>query len=105
MAGGSGTRFWPRSRRARPKQFLTIGGSRSLLRQTADRIVPLVGWERTWVVTAEAMAEHARAELPELPKENLLLEPIGRNTAPCIGWATWTLRKKDPDARLAVLPA
>lgn len=105
MAGGSGTRFWPASRRARPKQFLAIGGDKSLLRQTADRVLGLVPPDRLYVVTGAVHAEHARAELPELPLANVLVEPIGRNTAPCIGWATRTILRRDSDARIAVLPA
>jgi mannose-1-phosphate guanylyltransferase len=105
MAGGSGTRFWPASRRARPKQFLAIGGAESLLRQTAERVASLVGWERIVVVTAAVHAAHARADLPELPPANVLVEPTGRNTAPCIGWASRVIGARDPDAVLAVLPA
>lgn len=105
MAGGSGTRFWPKSRRAQPKQFLSIGHDRSLLRQTVDRVLPLVGTERLWVVTAAVHAEHARKDIPELPADQLLVEPEGRNTAPCIVWATKVIRKRDPEARIAVLPA
>lgn len=105
MAGGSGTRFWPMSRRAFPKQFLSIGGERSLLRQTVERVLPIVPWERILVVTAEIQAAKAREELPELPAENLLAEPQGRNTAPCIGWATRVIAARDPAAKIAVLPA
>lgn len=106
MAGGSGTRFWPASRKAHPKQFLALGAAQSLLRQTAERVVgAVVDWDHLVVVTGAGHAEHARAELPELPPENLLVEPVGRNTAPCIGYATWRLRQRDPSARLAVLPA
>lgn len=105
MAGGSGTRFWPASRRARPKQFLNIGGDRSLLRQTAERVAPLVGWQNIVVVTGAVHADHARQDLPELPRDHVLVEPTGRNTAPCIGWATRSIRARDEDACLAVLPA
>lgn len=106
MAGGSGTRFWPASRRQHPKQFLALGDSRSLLRQTAERVVgAVVDWDHLVVVTGAAHAEHAQRELPELRPENLLVEPVGRNTAPCIGYATWVLAGRDPSARLAVLPA
>ncbi len=106
MAGGSGTRFWPASRRHHPKQFLALGGARSLLRQTAERVVgSVVDWDHLVVVTGAAHAAHAQKELPELPTANLLVEPVGRNTAPCIGYASWLLAKRDPAARLAVLPA
>jgi mannose-1-phosphate guanylyltransferase len=105
MAGGSGTRFWPASRRAHPKQFLAIGGDRSLLRQTVERVRGLVPWSRVLVVTGQVHARHAQVELPELPEENLLIEPTGRNTAPCIAWATEVVHARDPEAVVAVLPA
>jgi len=105
MAGGSGTRFWPASRKRRPKQFLKIGTEQSLLRQTVDRVRGLVPAEQVYVVTGEVHAQHARDDLPELPAENVLVEPTGRNTAPCIAWATQVILHKDSDARIAVLPA
>jgi mannose-1-phosphate guanylyltransferase len=105
MAGGSGTRFWPASRKARPKQFLAIGQEGSLLRQTVERVLPLVPAERVYVVTGAVHAAHAQEDLPELPPENVMVEPTGRNTAPCIGWATKVILQKDPEARVAVLPA
>jgi len=105
MAGGSGTRFWPASRKKQPKQFLSIGADRSLLRQTAERVVEMVGWDHLLVVTAEVHARHAQLELAELPEENLLIEPEGRNTAPCIAWATAVIHRRAADAVVAVLPA
>lgn len=105
MAGGSGTRFWPKSRAHHPKQFLAIGGEKSLLRETVDRVVGEVGAEQVYVVTGAAHAQHATASLPELPRAHVLIEPEGRNTAPCIGWATRTILARDPAARIAVLPA
>ncbi|MGB5809418.1 MAG: mannose-1-phosphate guanylyltransferase [Polyangiales bacterium] len=106
MAGGSGTRFWPLSRASRPKQFLTLGpDSRSLLRATAERVWETIPASRTWVVTAAAQRDMVVEELPELPQDQILAEPIGRNTAPCIGWAASHIRRKDEDAILAVLPA
>src|SRR5262245_31914685 len=105
MAGGSGTRFWPKSRAHHPKQFLAIGSDRSLLRETVERVAASVGHERVLVVTGAAHAQHATSALPELPRENILVEPEGRNTAPCIGWATRTILSRDPSARIAVLPA
>src|SRR5262245_25966721 len=105
MAGGSGTRFWPKSRAALPKQFLAIGGKRSLLRQTVDRVLHRVSPREVLVVTGRAHAEHARAQLPELPPENVLVEPEGRNTAACIGWATAVVLARTPIAKIAVLPS
>jgi mannose-1-phosphate guanylyltransferase len=106
MAGGAGTRFWPLSRASRPKQLLPLSGSdNSLLRETQRRISSLIAPERTFVVCSQALAEQTRAELPELPPENILAEPIGRNTAPCVGWATSVIARIDPEAVVVVLPA
>lgn len=105
VAGGSGTRFWPKSRAAHPKQFLSIAGDRSLIRQTADRLLGLVRKERIFVVTGEAHAQHARDALGDLDPRNILVEPVGRNTAPCIAWATAVIAAGDPSARIAVFAA
>jgi mannose-1-phosphate guanylyltransferase len=106
MAGGAGTRFWPLSRASRPKQLLPLSGAESsLLRETQRRISGLIAPERTFVVCSEALVEQTRAELPELPPENILSEPVGRNTAPCVGWATSVIARVDPDAVVMVLPA
>ncbi|MBI2374689.1 MAG: mannose-1-phosphate guanylyltransferase [Deltaproteobacteria bacterium] len=106
MAGGSGKRFWPLSRRARPKQLLgLVDPSRSLLRRTFDRVRPLVAAERILVVTGAAYEVDVQKELPELPIENVLVEPIGRNTAPCIAWATAVIRHRSSGASIAVLPS
>lgn len=106
MAGGSGTRFWPLSRARRPKQLLPLaGGTESLLAATVRRALRVGAPERVLVVTSEALAPAVRAELPMLPPENVLAEPIGRNTAPCVGWAATRVARIDPDAPCAVLPA
>lgn len=106
MAGGSGTRFWPASRSKRPKQLLPLGGgTQSLLAATVDRVRELVPAERTLIVTAKVLDEATRKDLPNIPKENFLLEPAPRNTAPCIGWATRVILARDPDALVAVLPS
>ncbi len=105
MAGGSGTRFWPVSRRDRPKQFLAIGTDRPLLVETVARLDPLVPLERILVVAGAHHADTIRALLPGLPPDNLLIEPCARNTAPCVGLAAAHLAARDPDAVMAVLPA
>jgi mannose-1-phosphate guanylyltransferase len=105
MAGGSGTRFWPLSRRSRPKQLLPFAQGRSLLAATVERLAPLVPPERTFVVTTAEVLAAVRAELPDLPERNILAEPVGRDTAPCVGWVAWRLARAKPDAVMVVLPA
>jgi mannose-1-phosphate guanylyltransferase len=106
MAGGSGTRFWPLSRAARPKQFLPLGSSdEALLAATVRRLEPLVPAERILIVVAENLAEETRRLLPHLDPAHVLAEPVGRNTAPCVGWAASLIAREDPSAVLAVLPA
>jgi mannose-1-phosphate guanylyltransferase len=105
MAGGSGTRFWPLSRKSRPKQFLSLTGEKSLLRLTADRVRPLAGADRTFVVCGRAHAAAVRKIFPELPAANVLVEPVARNTAPAIGLAAAVVAKRDPEGVLVVLPS
>jgi len=105
MAGGRGTRFWPRSRNARPKQFLAIVGTETLLHQTVRRLDGHVPPERIFVVTTEDLAEETRRMLPELPPENVLVEPEGRNTAPCLALALVQIERRFPEAVMAVLSA
>src|SRR3954466_1750978 len=104
MAGGGGTRFWPRSRSARPKQFLTLTGDRSLLQLACDRLEAQVPPENTWVITAEQHRPLARQDLPQLPPTQLIGEPTGRDTAPCIGLAAALIARRDPEAILLVTP-
>jgi mannose-1-phosphate guanylyltransferase len=104
MAGGVGTRFWPRSRRSYPKQCLALTGARSLLQVTLDRVAALIPAERVLVVTGPDMAATVRAQLPELPPDNVLVEPSGRNTAPCIGWAAVEVARRGGEL-MAVLPS
>jgi mannose-1-phosphate guanylyltransferase len=96
LAGGKGERFWPVSRRKRPKQFLCLDGSnRSLLQSTADRLLNLAaGWENLWVITSAAIADGVREQLPDLPQDNLLIEPEGKDTAPAVTWATLEVAKR-----------
>lgn len=106
MAGGAGTRFWPLSRRTRPKQLLPLGPDHeSLLSATVRRIGPHIPPERTWIVTSTSLADAVRADVPAVPAGNVLAEPIGRNTAPCVGWAALRVRRQDPNGIIAVLPA
>lgn len=105
MAGGSGTRFWPLSRHAFPKQFLTLSGQRSLIQSTSDRCVGTIPTSRHWVVTNAAQAGETRRQLPELPSGHVLVEPCARNTAPCIALAAAHLLREDPEAVMLVLPA
>lgn len=106
MAGGSGTRFWPLSRRATPKQLLALGPTDdSLLRATVDRLGELVPADQVLVVTAAHLADATADQLPEVPRENILAEPVGRNTAPCVAWAAAHIARRDPNARVMVLPA
>jgi mannose-1-phosphate guanylyltransferase len=103
MAGGVGTRFWPRSRAAYPKQLLNIVGERTMIQQTADRIASLIAPENILIVTNERQAGGVRAQLPRI--KNVLIEPVGRNTAPCIGLAALHIVRQDPDGVMAVLAA
>ena len=105
MAGGSGTRFWPLSRRALPKQFLKFAGDRTLIQDAAGRCPPIVTPDRTWVVTNAAHAVETARQLPDIPASQILVEPCGRNTAPCIGLAAIQLLAIDPDATMLVMPA
>ncbi|HEX7552509.1 MAG TPA: mannose-1-phosphate guanylyltransferase [Geothrix sp.] len=105
MAGGRGTRFWPRSRNARPKQFLAIVGTETLLHQTVRRLEGHVKPEHVFVVTTEDLAAETRRMLPELPRSNVIVEPEGRNTAPCLALALVEIEKKFPDGVMAVLSA
>lgn len=105
LAGGRGTRFWPRSRTRTPKQLLDIVSSKSMLRETADRLTPLFAENRLWVVTNQEQAADVQRELPRVPRKQILAEPVGRNTAAAIGLAAIHLAQTHGDALMAVLPA
>ena len=105
MAGGKGTRFWPLSRPQRPKQLLKLWSAKSLLRETVDRVAPLFGRRNIYVVTIEEHHRAIRSEMRTIPKANFLIEPEGKNTAPCIGLAALEIWAKDPRAVMVVLPA
>lgn len=106
LAGGSGERFWPLSSPERPKQFLKIFGGKSLIRQAMERILPIIPIENVLVVTAKSLEKATVKELPELPRENVILEPCRKNTAPAIATALGeVLRRGGPDALAATLTA
>ena len=105
MAGGSGTRFWPKSRRDRPKQLLRLTGEETMLQQTVMRIEPLVPRDRILIVTGADQAEATRAQLPDLPPRNVIAEPCPRDTAPCVGLAAGVVSEKDPVGTMIVMPA
>ncbi len=105
LAGGAGSRLWPISRRARPKPLLQLGDHRTLLQITVGRLKGLIPASRTLVVAARERARDIRSQLPDLPRKNLLLEPIGRNTAASLGLAALRVHELDPKGLLAVLPA
>lgn len=102
LAGGRGTRFWPRSRRSHAKQVLTIVGDRSLIQTTVDRLTPLIPPERLWVLTNEHLRAEIVRQLPEIPAAQILSEPVQRNTAPAIGLAAYILHSIDSDAVMGV---
>lgn len=105
MAGGRGTRFWPLSRTGRPKQLLPLVGRQSLLRETFERVAPLVGADRVLVITSGDLAAPIAAQLPELPSERIIAEPAGRNTAPCAVLGAGVAARIAAGAPLALLPA
>jgi len=105
MAGGSGTRFWPKSRRNRPKQLLRLSGDSTMIQQTVERIAPLVAPDRTWIITGADQAEAVRGQLPGLPPANIVAEPCPRDTAACVGLAAAIVARHDPDGTMIVMPA
>lgn len=107
LAGGSGTRFWPASRKALPKQLLPLGPDpdEPLLRATLRRLLPLCGNEHVLIATGRHLEQQTRDALPELPPPSILAEPLARNTAPCIAWANARIARNDPDAVVMVFPA
>lgn len=105
LAGGGGVRFWPESRRLRPKQFLSIAPHDSLLQATASRARQAAAWEQISVVTGEVYTAQTRSQLPNLPEANLIQEPAARNTAACLGLAAAIWCQRDPEAVLVVVPA
>ncbi|NTU50648.1 MAG: NTP transferase domain-containing protein, partial [Desulfobulbaceae bacterium] len=105
MAGGVGTRLWPLSRKNRPKQFLDFFGDGTMIEKSVARLKGLVPIENILIVTNNQGKELALEHVPEIPADNIIVEPVGRNTAPCIALATAYIRKRNPDATAIVLPA
>lgn len=106
MCGGIGSRFWPYSRESKPKQFIDfLGTGRSLLQMSYDRVLPFVSPANVMIVTNAQYFDLIRQQLPDVPEENILLEPARRNTAPCIAWAAYHIAAKDPEASIMVAPS
>ncbi|MFP5237422.1 MAG: mannose-1-phosphate guanylyltransferase [Acidobacteriota bacterium] len=105
LAGGSGTRFWPRSRRARAKQVLALDGERSMIQQTVERLKPLAGQQKIWVITNEFLAQEIADQLKGIPRSQIIEEPVARNTAPACGLAAFLIERENPEAVLGVFPS
>ena len=105
LAGGSGTRFWPLSRRSTPKQLLALDGDATLLQRTVARLSPLVGLQDVWVCTTAALADAVATQLPAIPRHQILAEPEGRNTAAAIAWAVASMPRERRGEAVVVLPA
>jgi mannose-1-phosphate guanylyltransferase len=105
LAGGRGTRFWPLSRRRRAKQLLALDGKHTMIQQTVSRLLPLAPASRFWVITNDYLRREILRQVPRLRKQQVLAEPVGRNTAPAIGLAAFMLLNTDPDAVLGLFPS
>ena len=105
MAGGKGTRFWPLSTEEKPKQFLNLIGEETMIQMTLERIKPIIPIDRIFVCTGERYVDLVKEQLPQLPDRNIIIEPEGRNTAPCIALSTFVIKKYYDNANMVVLPA
>jgi mannose-1-phosphate guanylyltransferase len=105
LAGGSGTRFWPRSRKARAKQVLALDGERTMIQQAVERLLPLVDPLDVWVITNELLEGQIAEQLPDVPREQILSEPAARNTAPACALAAFLLEKTSPETVIGVFPS
>jgi mannose-1-phosphate guanylyltransferase len=105
LAGGSGTRFWPRSRKARAKQVLALDGERSMIQRTVDRLSPLAGPDETWVITNDLLSDTICGQLDVVPEDQVVCEPAARNTAPAAGLAAFLIERTAPEAVLGMFPA
>lgn len=105
MAGGQGTRFWPASRRSRPKQFLQVGGSGTMLQETVVRLEPLLSRDDVYVVCSERYVSLVASQLEPFPKDHIIVEPMPRSTAACVGLAACYLKQRFPEEMIVILPA
>ena len=105
LAGGRGTRFWPRSRRKHSKQVLSVMGGRTLIQQTVDRLEPILPPDNLWILTNSDLRDQIIRQVPEVPRRQVIAEPVARNTAPAIGLAGHILESLDRDAVMAVFSA
>ena len=105
MAGGKGTRFWPLSTEEKPKQFLNLIGDRTMIQMTIDRIKTIIPFEQIFVCTGSRYVELVKEQLPDLPERNIIIEPEGRNTAPCIALSSFVINRYYKSANMIVLPS
>jgi mannose-1-phosphate guanylyltransferase len=105
LAGGSGTRFWPRSRRSRAKQVLALDGDRTMIQQTLDRLLPVAAADDVWVITNSLLDTVIAEQLPQIPRANILSEPAARNTAPACALAAFLLERTSPDTVIGIFPS
>lgn len=105
MAGGKGTRFWPLSTEEKPKQFLNLIGDKTMIQMTVSRILPIIPIERVFICTGEMYVDLVKEQLPELPERNIIVEPEGRNTAPCIALSSLVISRYYKDSTMVVLPS
>lgn len=105
MAGGQGERFWPKSRRALPKQFLSLLGKETMLQKTVARLTRFISWDKIYIITSAVYLDIVLEQVPEIPKDNIIAEPCGRDTAAAVGLASLVITRKDPQGVMIVLPA
>src|SRR3954447_22010688 len=105
MAGGTGTRFWPLSRAARPKQLLDLAGGRTMIQATVERLGELASPQRTWIITNRSLITPIAEQLPQLDRQKIIGEPCKRDTAPAIGLAALLVLADDADATMVVMPS
>ncbi|MGL4873339.1 MAG: mannose-1-phosphate guanylyltransferase [Clostridium sp.] len=105
MAGGKGTRFWPLSTEEKPKQFLNLVGSKTMIQMTVERVLPIIPMERIFICTGEKYVDLVKLQLPNLPEKNIIIEPEGRNTAPCIALSALVIQRYFENSTMVVLPS